>query len=291
MEVTKERLLEQYDRLETKELIELRRAGTLTDLGSQALDEELARRGVSARHLREAEQTERVRKSNRDYYEGLPKALGQIKSAVAGLYAIAALQCLASIGFRFWLGVAFGLVLAILTLVIQMWKEPMAGVIVALLGGVTGVVNLLGPLVTGARFGSLVLSAVTVWLGVRCYKAACLWHDVTPLPSNELQAARNCLAESHDTQADATEPDPVGQGQDWFERALTFQNSHNYGDAIEAYSKALEADPNHAAAYFNRAFLYTKLRRVDSALRDLKAAARLGHSKSQRLLKSKGIPW
>ena len=37
MEVTKERLLEQYGRLETPELIELRRAGTLTEFGSRAL--------------------------------------------------------------------------------------------------------------------------------------------------------------------------------------------------------------------------------------------------------------
>jgi tetratricopeptide (TPR) repeat protein len=81
------------------------------------------------------------------------------------------------------------------------------------------------------------------------------------------------------------------QETNWFEKAVSLHKADNYGQAIEAYSKALALDSGNAMAYYNRAVIYNKLGKTENALKDLKAAARLGHQKSQSFLKSKGMTW
>jgi tetratricopeptide (TPR) repeat protein len=43
---------------------------------------------------------------------------------------------------------------------------------------------------------------------------------------------------------------------DWFEKGDAFQNAGNHKQAIEAYSKGIELDPNDAKAYYNRGVAY-----------------------------------
>jgi tetratricopeptide (TPR) repeat protein len=84
--------------------------------------------------------------------------------------------------------------------------------------------------------------------------------------------------------APASVPDLMEKGGSLFKEA-------KYHEALEAYNSALELDPAHGPAYFNRSLALNKLGESDRALTDLKVAARFGHEKSQALLKKRGIGW
>ena len=54
MKVSKQELREHYDSLKTEELLELRQAGTLTELASSVMEDVLASRGITSEHLIES---------------------------------------------------------------------------------------------------------------------------------------------------------------------------------------------------------------------------------------------
>lgn len=168
MEVTRESLQNQYIKMETEKLVQLSAEGTLTDLANSVLHEVLESRGISGAKLEE----QKERDKNAEIAVQKDAAIKRIKNSVYALYVIAGLQCLISIGYQFWLGVGFGILLALMGFLIRSYRSTSAAIVVALLGGIVTVTNFLGPIATGGVYGSLVLSIVTIWLGFRCYKAA-----------------------------------------------------------------------------------------------------------------------
>jgi len=78
---------------------------------------------------------------------------------------------------------------------------------------------------------------------------------------------------------------------DWLNKGRKLAGCDDYEGAIRAYSKVINLDANYALAYFYRAVIYNKIGKKKEAINDLKLAAKLGHKKTQELLKSKGIAW
>ena len=78
--------------------------------------------------------------------------------------------------------------------------------------------------------------------------------------------------------------------KEWLEKGEVLYTSGSYQEAINSYTNAINLSPNYKA-YFNRGIVYNKLGNRKQTVSDLKAAARLGHKKSQKILSSKGIAW
>ena len=167
MEDTREALKAQYSKMETQDLIQLSATETLTDLANIVLHEVLESRGISSEKLEEQNE----KNKNDDIAKQTDLAIKRIKNSVYAIYIFAGLQCLISIGFQFWLGVGFAIFLGLLGFLISSYRSASASLIVALLGIITAATNLLGPIATGGAYGNIVLSVITIWLGVRCYKA------------------------------------------------------------------------------------------------------------------------
>jgi len=55
---------------------------------------------------------------------------------------------------------------------------------------------------------------------------------------------------------------------DWFERGITLENASNVQEAMEAFDKAIELDPQAAWAYYNRGLAYGKVGDYRQAIRD-----------------------
>jgi tetratricopeptide (TPR) repeat protein len=79
--------------------------------------------------------------------------------------------------------------------------------------------------------------------------------------------------------------------EDWFKRGIELFNTGEYQQAITAFDDVIKIKPEHQLAYYNRGCVYIKLGERKQAIEDLKTAAKLGHNKSQEILKSKGISW
>jgi tetratricopeptide (TPR) repeat protein len=78
--------------------------------------------------------------------------------------------------------------------------------------------------------------------------------------------------------------------KEWLEKGEVLYTSGSYQEAINSYTNAINLSPNYKA-YFNRGVVHSKLGNRKQTVSDLKAAARLGHKKSQKILSSKGIAW
>ena len=78
--------------------------------------------------------------------------------------------------------------------------------------------------------------------------------------------------------------------KEWLGKGKALYLSGSYQDAINAFTNALNLSPGYTA-YFNRGVVYNKLGNKKQAMNNIKAAARLGHKKSQKILESKGIAW
>ena len=76
---------------------------------------------------------------------------------------------------------------------------------------------------------------------------------------------------------------------DWIKEGRDSYQSSNYEEAVNAFSNAIDLDPNSISAYFYRAGAYNKLGNHAQTINNLKAAAKLGNKKAQELLKSKEI--
>ena len=69
--------------------------------------------------------------------------------------------------------------------------------------------------------------------------------------------------------SDSTETLPeLENAQAYYDLAGEYEREQRLDDAIAAYSKAIELDPNLAAAYRKRGFSYYKLRKGEEAIKD-----------------------
>ena len=62
---------------------------------------------------------------------------------------------------------------------------------------------------------------------------------------------------------------------EWFEKGLEFGISDNYTEAVKAFSKAIELDPQLAVAYYNRGVAYGTLGNTQQAINDFSKAIEL----------------
>lgn len=62
---------------------------------------------------------------------------------------------------------------------------------------------------------------------------------------------------------------------EWFERGYELAISSNYTDAVKAFSKAIELNPQDAMAYYNRGFAYVSLGNDQQAIKDYSKAIEL----------------
>ena len=60
----------------------------------------------------------------------------------------------------------------------------------------------------------------------------------------------------------------LDSAEEYFELGEDFDKEQDYYDAIAAYSKAIELDPDFAQAYRNRGFSYYRLRKGEEAIKD-----------------------
>ena len=74
-------------------------------------------------------------------------------------------------------------------------------------------------------------------------------------------------------------------------RGLAYSNLGKYKQAILSYDRAIELNPKDADAYYNRGNAYNRLGNTIYANQDLKIAAKLGNIFAQKSLKEKGITW
>ncbi len=66
----------------------------------------------------------------------------------------------------------------------------------------------------------------------------------------------------------ATELPELDSAEAYFELGQEFDKEQEYYDAINAYSKTIELDPDFALAYRNRGFSYYRLRKGEDAIKD-----------------------
>ena len=77
----------------------------------------------------------------------------------------------------------------------------------------------------------------------------------------------------------------------YYNRGLAYYNNlGKYQQAINDYARAIELDPEYALAYCNRGYAFEKLGHEQLAIKDYKAAARLGNIWAQDKLKKQGVP-
>lgn len=60
----------------------------------------------------------------------------------------------------------------------------------------------------------------------------------------------------------------LDSAEEYFELGEEFDKEQDYYDAIAAYSKVIELDPDFAQAYRNRGFSYYRLRKGEEAIKD-----------------------
>lgn len=72
---------------------------------------------------------------------------------------------------------------------------------------------------------------------------------------------------------------------------LYIRNLGHYNQAIMDFDRAIELNPEYAKAYYNRGNAYSGLGNRGKAIENLRMAARLGHEKSQSILRKKRIDW
>jgi len=68
-------------------------------------------------------------------------------------------------------------------------------------------------------------------------------------------------------------------------------SNKNYEAAIDMYTDIISLNSNHGLAYYNRGVVHYKLNNYLKAGNNFISAAKLGHKKAQRILKSEGIEY
>ena len=75
----------------------------------------------------------------------------------------------------------------------------------------------------------------------------------------------------------------------WMKLGRALYNKQYYQDAVELYTTIISLYPTYALAHYNRAVIYYKIHNYAKAGIDFISAAKLGHKKAQRILKTEGI--
>jgi len=65
---------------------------------------------------------------------------------------------------------------------------------------------------------------------------------------------------------------------DWYEKGVKFYKSGNHKEALNAYNKAIELNPEYSFAYYWRGLIYFELGNYQKAIEDAKRAAKFDHS-------------
>jgi Flp pilus assembly protein TadD len=77
----------------------------------------------------------------------------------------------------------------------------------------------------------------------------------------------------------------------WSEIGRQAIDANRWNEALNAYNKAIELNPNDASAYYYHGNAYSRLGNSTYANEDWKIAAKLGNMFAQKSLKEKGITW
>jgi tetratricopeptide (TPR) repeat protein len=77
----------------------------------------------------------------------------------------------------------------------------------------------------------------------------------------------------------------------FFKKGIEAFKSGNSEEAIIAFNNVIRMSPEHQLAYYNRGCAYIKNGERKQAIEDLKIAAKLGHTRSQEILQTKGVSW
>ena len=73
--------------------------------------------------------------------------------------------------------------------------------------------------------------------------------------------------------------------EDYLESGNTKYNQQDYKGAIQDHNKAIELNPNYAAAYYGRGFSKLSLGKTDSGCLDLSKAGELGFAEAYETIK------
>jgi len=74
----------------------------------------------------------------------------------------------------------------------------------------------------------------------------------------------------------------------YYGRGRAYRRLGEFDKALEDFNRALELDPQHAYAYYDRCMLYDHLKQYDRAVSDCRAAAKYGVKKGAEYVRSKG---
>jgi Tfp pilus assembly protein PilF len=77
----------------------------------------------------------------------------------------------------------------------------------------------------------------------------------------------------------------------YINRGVSFAMIDQLDKALDDFNRAISLKPQFSIAYYNRGLVYLKSGESQRAVEDFKTAARLGDTKAQNHLKSKGIGW
>ncbi len=72
--------------------------------------------------------------------------------------------------------------------------------------------------------------------------------------------------------------------RDLMKKGRLLFNEGKFKEAVDLYTKVIDADPDAGQAYYNRGIIFLKLDNEVQGIEDLKSAARMGHQKAIRLL-------
>src|SRR3990172_5870444 len=78
--------------------------------------------------------------------------------------------------------------------------------------------------------------------------------------------------EKKQVEAKITDKERLFQAKEWFEKGYDYDINKEYDNAIEAYTKAIQLDPNYAEAHYNRGLSYSSKGQYDKAVEDYSRA-------------------
>ncbi len=85
--------------------------------------------------------------------------------------------------------------------------------------------------------------------------------------------------------------EPAMTAHDWLKKGRESYRAGDLDNALAAFTKAVEIQPDYASAWYNRGVVGNKAGHAADAINDFKKAASLGHEKARKLLSSQGIDW
>jgi tetratricopeptide (TPR) repeat protein len=80
-------------------------------------------------------------------------------------------------------------------------------------------------------------------------------------------------------------------GAEWFKIGKASLDSESYKDAVTAFDRAIDMNPQYAEAYYYRGLAYGSRGNDEQAVNDIKIAARLDYPLAQEFLRKRKIEW